>query len=152
MVVECGGARDGKDGGGAAHRGFVFPVIEFHNYVLRSETPTLQELVANSGLHVGVVLPATDGTEWGGEEPLDGVLRVEINGRTVEEGLMSSVPGGPAGSVGWLRGHLEAHGLTLRPRQLVLTGTPLGLYPVRPDDIVRVTAGRLGTVEATVVP
>jgi 2-keto-4-pentenoate hydratase len=44
---------------------------------------------------------------------------------------------------------LEAHGLALRPRQLMLTGTPLGLYPVRPDDTVRVTAGRLGTVEAT---
>ncbi len=130
----------------------VFPVIELHNYVFRSETPTLQELVANSGLHAGVVLPDMDGTEWSGEEPLDGVLRVEINGRMVDEGPMSGVPGGPAGSVGWLRRHLEAYGLTLRPRQLVLTGTPLGLYPVRPDDIVRVTAERLGTVEATVAP
>ena len=65
---------------------------------------------------------------------------------------MSGVPGGLAGSVRWLRGHLEAHGLTLRPRQLVLTGTPLGLYPVRPDDTVRVTAERLGVVEATVGP
>ena len=130
----------------------VFPVIELHNYVLRSETPNLQELVANSGLHAGAVLPDTDGTGWNGEEPLDGVLRIEINGRTVEEGSMSGVPGGPAGSVRWLRRHLEAHGLALRPRQLVLTGTPLGLYPVRPDDTVRVTAGRLGTVEARVVP
>ena len=130
----------------------VFPVIELHNYVLRSETPNLQELVANSGLHAGVVLPDADGTGWSGEEPLDGVLRIEINGRTVEEGSMSGVPGGPAGSVGWLRRHLEAHGLALRPRQLVLTGTPLGLYPVRPNDTVRVTAGRLGTVETRVVP
>ena len=31
----------------------IFPVIELHNYVLRSERPTLQELVANSGLHAG---------------------------------------------------------------------------------------------------
>ena len=52
----------------------------------------------------------------------------------------------------WLRGHLEAYGLTLRPRQLVLTGAPLGLYPVRPDDTVRVTAERLGIVEATIGP
>ena len=62
------------------------------------------------------------------------------------------MPGGPAGSVAWLRDHLEAYGLTLRPRQLVLTGTPLGLYPVRPGDTVRVTAEGLGVVEATVVP
>jgi 2-keto-4-pentenoate hydratase len=130
----------------------VFPVIELHNYVFRSETPTLQELVANSGLHAGVVLPVTDGTEWRDAEPLDGLLRVEINGRTVEEGSMSGVPGGPTGSVRWPRGHLEAYGLTLRPRQIVLTGTPLGLYPVRPDGTVRVTAGRLGVVEATVGP
>jgi 2-keto-4-pentenoate hydratase len=130
----------------------IFPVIELHNYVFRSETPTLQELVANSGLHAGVVLPDTDGAEWGGDEPLDGVLRVEINGRTVDEGPLSGVPGGPAGSVEWLRWHLEAYGRALRPRQLLLTGTPLGLYPVRPDDTVRVTAERLGTVEATVAP
>ena len=130
----------------------VFPVIELHNYVFRSETPNLQKLVANSGLHAGVVLPDAEGAEWSGEEPLDGVLRVEINDKTVEEGSMSGVPGGPAGSVGWLRRDLGAHGLALRPRQLILTGTPLGLYPVRPDDTVRVTAGRLGTVEATVVP
>jgi len=129
----------------------IFPIIELHNYVFRSEPRNLQELIANNGLHAGVVLPATDGARWRGDEPLDGALRVEIGGRTVEEGPMSGVPGGPAGSVEWLRGHLRAHGVALRPRQLVLTGTPLGLYPVRPGDSVRVTAEQLGSVEATVV-
>ena len=81
---------------------------------------------------------------------MDGVLRVEINGKTVDEGPVSGVPGGPAGSLGWLRRHLEEYGLTLRPRQLILTGTPLGLYPVRPDDIVRVAAEGLGAVETKV--
>jgi 2-keto-4-pentenoate hydratase len=129
----------------------IFPVIELHNYVFRSETPNLQELIANNGVHAGVVLPATEGAEWRGEEPLDGVLRVEINGRTVDEGAMSGVPGGPAGSVEWLRRNLEAYGLALRPGQLVLTGTPLGLYPVRPGDSVRVVAERLGIVEMRAV-
>ena len=130
----------------------IFPVIELHNYVFRSKTPNLQELIANNGVHAGVVLPATEGVGWRGEEPLAGTLRVEINGRTVDEGPMSGVPGGPAGSVEWLRRQLNAYGLALRPRQLVLTGTPLGLYTVRPGDSVRVTAERLGTVEATVAP
>ena len=94
---------------------------------------------------------ATEGAQWLGEEPLDGALRVEINGRTVEEGPMSGVPGGPAGSVEWLRRHLAAYGLALRPQQLVLTGTPLGLISLRPGDSVRVTADQLGAVEATVV-
>ena len=82
---------------------------------------------------------------------MTGTLRVEINGRTVEEGSMSGVPGGPVGSVEWLRRNLRAYDLALRPRQLVLTGTSLGLYPLRPDEFVRVTAERLGTVETTVV-
>jgi 2-keto-4-pentenoate hydratase len=137
--------------GDDAHITRVFLVIELHNYVFRSKTPNLQELIANNGLHAGVVLPATEGAQWRGEEPLDGALRVEINGRTVEEGPMSGVPGGPAGSVEWLRQHLAAYGLALRPQQLVLTGTPLGLIPLRPGDSVRVTAEGLGSVETTVV-
>ena len=129
----------------------VFPVIELHNYVFRSEPRNLQELIANNGLHAGVVLPATEDAEWRGDEPLAGALRVEINDTMVEEGPMSGVPGGPAGSVEWLRRHLSSYGLALRPRQLVLTGTPLSLIPLRPGDSVRVTAEGLGAVEATVV-
>ncbi len=129
----------------------VFPIIELHNYVFRSESPSLQELVANNGVHAGVVLPVAEGAWWRGDEPLRGALRVEIDGRTVEEGPMSGMPGGPAGSVEWLRRHLAAHGLALRPHQLVLTGTPLSLTPVRHGDSVRVTAEGLGAVEATVV-
>ena len=129
----------------------IFPVIELHNYVFRSESPTLQELIANNGVHAGVVLPAAEGARWCGDEPLTGALRIEINGRRVEEGPMSGVPGGPTGSVEWLRGHLAAHGLALRPWQLVLTGTPLSLIPVRPGDSVRVAAEGLGDVEAKVV-
>jgi 2-keto-4-pentenoate hydratase len=130
--------------GGDAEIVRVLPVIEPHNCVFRSGPRNLQELIANNGMHAGVVLPATDGTEWSGEEPSEGVLRVEINGRTLEEGLMSGVPGGPARSPCSLRPPLCS-------RQLILRGTPLGLYPVRPGDVVRVTAKRLGTVEATVV-
>ncbi|MBA3471942.1 MAG: fumarylacetoacetate hydrolase family protein, partial [Rubrobacter sp.] len=125
--------------------------IELHNYVFRSKPPNLQELVANNGLHAGVVLPAADCAQWRGDEPLTGVLRVTINGEMVEEGPMSGVPGGPAGSVEWLRRHLPEYGLTLRPQQLILTGTPLSLTPVRPGDSLCVTAERLGTVEATVI-
>ncbi len=129
----------------------VFPIIELHNYVFRSKSPNLQELIANNGLHAGVVLPATDGAQWRGDEPLAGVLRVTINGERVEEGPVSGVPGGPAGSVEWLRGHLPEYGLNLRPRQLILTGTPLSLIPVRPGDSLCVTAEGLGVVESTVL-
>jgi 2-keto-4-pentenoate hydratase len=129
----------------------IFPVIELHNYVFRSRTPNLQELIANNGLHAGVVFPAAEGAQWRGDEPLAGVLRVTINGEVVEEGPVAGVPGGPAGSVEWLGRHLPEYGLNLRPGQLILTGTPLSLIPVRPGDRLCVTAERLGAVEATVL-
>ena len=129
----------------------VFPVLELHNYVLRGQPPTLQELVANNAVHAGVVLPdPASGAQWEGGEPLSGRLSVRINGICVDEGPMDGVPGGPAGSLRWLARHLADHGLPLQPGQLVLTGTPLALIPVRPGDHVAVTADRLGSVTALV--
>ncbi len=44
-----------------------------------------------------------------------------------------------------------AYDLALRPRRLVLTGTPPGLILVRTGDSLRVTAEGSGTMEATIV-
>lgn len=127
----------------------VFPVIELHNFVFRGQPPTLQELVANNCINAGVVLPAEE-TSWDGEEPLTGRLTVQVNGVRVDEGPMDGVPGGPAGSLRWLERQLADYGLSLRNGQLVLTGTPLSLIPVRPGDHVLVTAENRGSVEATI--
>jgi 2-keto-4-pentenoate hydratase len=127
----------------------VFPVIELHNFVFRGQPPTLQELVANNCIHAGVVLPPGE-TSWDGNEPLTGRLTVRVNGVCVDEGPMDGVPGGPAGSLRWLGRQLADHGLSLHPGQLVLTGTPLALLPVRPGDHVEVAAEDGGTVEATI--
>jgi 2-keto-4-pentenoate hydratase len=129
----------------------VLPVVELHNYVFRGQPPTLQELVANNGLNAGVVLPAIEAL-WPGDDRLDGLLKVEVDGRVVDAGPMTGVPGGPAGSLDWLRGHLAQRGLALRPGQLVLTGTPLGLIPVVPGNEVRVTADGVGEVGMSVLP
>jgi 2-keto-4-pentenoate hydratase len=129
----------------------VFPVIELHNYVFRGQPPTLPELVANNGIHAGVVLPPPAAEmPWRGDEPLTGRLTVQIDGTRVDEGPMDGVSGGPAGSLRWLARHLADSGRSLRPGQLVLTGTPLGLIRVRPGASIRVTAEGLGAVEVTV--
>jgi 2-keto-4-pentenoate hydratase len=48
------------------------------------------------------------------------------------------MPGGVRASLGWLRNHLAEAGLALFPGQIILVGTPLGLYPVRSDDHIAV--------------
>ena len=112
----------------------VFPVIELHHFVFRGARKTLAELVANNGLNGGFVLPhegwfsSQDYTERGG------VLSVRISGRLIASGELWPMPGGVRASLGWLRNHLAEAGLPLLPGQIILAGTPLGLYPVRSGD------------------
>ncbi|MBN9511696.1 MAG: hypothetical protein J0I21_21615 [Alphaproteobacteria bacterium] len=122
--------RIGSDGRIAA----AFPIVELHNFVFRAPRKTLAELVANNGLNAGIVMAADDGAGTG---PAPGArLGVRINGRLVDEAGLWPLPGGAEASLDWLRRDLARDGLSLAPRQIVITGTPLGLYPVHPGDTI----------------
>jgi 2-keto-4-pentenoate hydratase len=126
--------RIGTDGAIAS----VFPVVELHHFVFRGVRKTLGELVANNGLNGGFVLPHDHWLSLQECVERDATLSVRINGRLIASGDLWPMPGGARASLGWLRDHLAAAGLALRPGQIVLAGTPLGLYPVRPGDRVAV--------------
>ncbi len=128
----------------------LLPVIELHNYVFRASTPCLQELIANNGMHAGVVRADGSPFPWQPGRAIDGSLQVFVNGRLVETGSLSGVPGGPTGSLRWLRAHLSGLGLALAPGQLVLTGAPLSLLPVAAGDTIRVVAQGIGEVSVEV--
>jgi 2-keto-4-pentenoate hydratase len=116
----------------------AFPVIELHHFVFRGPRKTLPELVANNGLNGGVVLPHDD---WlSSQEYFDrkGTLSVRINGRVVASGVLWPMSGGVASSLQWLQRHLAGTRRDFLPGHIVLTGTPLGLYPVRRGDQVAV--------------
>lgn len=139
--------RIGADGQATA----LFPVIELHNHVFRGNPRTLAELIANNGIHAGVVLADTSEVPWSVDRPIEGHLELFINDRLVEEGSLTGAPGGPAGSLRWLESHLRELGLSLVPGQIVLTGAPLSLISVVAGDHVRVIAEGLGTVSIDVV-
>lgn len=129
----------------------AFPVIELHNYVLRGKMNTLQELIANNGLNAGVVLPQVEGSARRSPSDMFEKLEVLINETLVDSGPLWSMPGGPREAINWLEDHLLQLGLSLRPGQLVLTGTPLALHRLKPGDRVRIVAGRFGAIEVAVV-
>ena len=58
--------------------------------------------------------------------------------------------GGMLASLAWLRGHLAKTGRALLPGQIILTGTALGLYPVRPGDRIAVYVDDMIGSECTV--
>lgn len=126
--------RIGSDGAIAA----AFPVIELHHFVYRGPRPTLVELVANNGINAGFVLPHEGWLTPGRLIGERGLLSVLINDSLVASGELWPLPGGAEASLDWLRGQLSATGLDLEPGHIVLTGTPLGLYPVSRGDRIAV--------------
>jgi 2-keto-4-pentenoate hydratase len=127
--------RIGTDGSITA----AFPVIELHQFVFRAPRKTLAELVANNGINAGAVIPrdleTTSLEDWANAR----TLSVAINGATVDAGSLWAMAGGAAEAVDWLRGNLDRFGEALKPGDLVLAGTPLGLHPVYAGDHVVVS-------------
>jgi 2-keto-4-pentenoate hydratase len=129
----------------------AFPVIELHNFVFRGSPKTLVELVANNGINAGAVLSRDEISM-----PLDRweaarILTVTLNGNAIESGELWAMAGGAVEAVRWLRTNLGRHGVSLAPGDLVLTGTPLGLHPVRPGDRVAVSVDGCELVESRIV-
>lgn len=128
----------------------AFPVVELHNFVFHGPRKTLPELVGNNALNAGVVLPVGTGPWPMHHAGSAAKLTVRINGDLAGEGGLWPRPGGAQASVGWLRRHLAEHNLALEPGHLVLTGTPLGLYPVRPGDYISVSINGVWGVQCQV--
>ena len=129
-----------------------FPVIELHNNVFRGATRTSQELIANNALHAGVVLPPVEGSLRDATELTGEPISVFRNAELLGTATGNSVPGGPFWSLLKVAEHLAMFGSRLKTNQIVLTGSPLPLYPARPGDHIVVRCSRLATVETTVRP
>ncbi len=138
--------RIGEDGDIAT----VFPVIELHHFVFRAPRKTLTELVANNGLNAGIVLPDDTWLSPGNRLTGNATLSVQVNGRSLGTTGLWPLAGGPTASLAWLRDRLGESGLSLLPGQIVLAGTPLGLYPVVTGDHVAVFIDDLSEVQCWV--
>ena len=127
----------------------AFPVIELHNYVLLGRQRAF-ELIANNGMHAGVVMPeqesGIDDPDRLREEPLS----VRRNGHCLGTTTGNAIPGGPFGTLCAIVDQLALYGIGLKRDQIVLTGSPLSLYPVSSGDLIEVDTGSLRRVVARV--
>ncbi len=128
----------------------LLPVIELHNFVFRGPTKTLVELVANNGLNAGVVLAPPPWPMPMPGVPFPALMTVRVSGAIIGEGSAWPQENGPQPSIDWTRDHLASYNQALAPGSLVLVGTPLGLYPVQPGDIVTVAVDGKVAVECRV--
>lgn len=116
----------------------AYPVIELHDFVFEGAQRTLPELIARNGLNIGVVLPDAARIKTLHDWSTATILTVLVNGSAIDSGPLWAFPGAATEALAWLERSLAAEGLSLKSGDLVLTGTPLGLHPVRPGDHVEV--------------
>jgi 2-keto-4-pentenoate hydratase len=129
----------------------LFPVIELHHFVLCSPRPYGPELIASNGMHAGVVL-AEEETRYSGLSRAVRSLSIRINEVVVEAVRDSESIASPIGTLRWLAERLSGLGLRLSKGQLILTGSPMKLYPVAPGSKIVVEAPPLGKTFAEVGP
>lgn len=125
-----------------------FAVVELHHYVLPAAWPRMHWLIASGGLHAGFVCPKP---ETHGNEDVRR-LTVRVNDHLVgdvEDPLKLTCP---VRSLRWLAGRLAEFGIRLQAGQVILTGSPLPLFPVVPSSRVVVEAPPLGTCYVEIDP
>jgi 2-keto-4-pentenoate hydratase len=133
--------------------GRAFAVIELHNYVCRAPVgQRAQELIANNGMHAGVVLPEQELDVVRAWELQDETISVKRNGTVLGTATGRDLPGGPLASMVWLSGRLREFGKVLHRGQIVLAGSPLPLYDAKPADRIEVQSSRLPEVTLTISP
>jgi 2-keto-4-pentenoate hydratase len=76
--------------------------------------------------------------------------RVQLNGQEVATGLGSAVLGNPLNSIAWLADKLGQYGRQLRPGDIVMTGSFVRQFPLRPGDVAVAEFTDIGRVEVKI--
>jgi 2-keto-4-pentenoate hydratase len=127
----------------------MFPVVELHHYVLHSPEPSCQELIASNGMHAGFVVAESATRVRGSSNP---GLTVSISNGAVDSVEEASAVARPIESLRWLTSRLAMVGIRLSRGQVILTGSPLQLFPVKPGMRVVVEAESIGKSSSEFVP
>jgi 2-keto-4-pentenoate hydratase len=76
--------------------------------------------------------------------------RVQLNGQEVATGLGSAVLGNPLNSIKWLAGKLGEYGRSVRPGDIVMTGSFVRQFPLHPGDAAIAEFSGIGRVEVSI--
>ncbi|SIO31480.1 2-keto-4-pentenoate hydratase [Singulisphaera sp. GP187] len=121
----------------------LFPVIELHHFVLPATWSPGPWLIASGGMHAGFVRAETE-TSCSNLAYSARSLRVRINEVVVGAVEDAAAPICPIESLRWLAGRLAQFGRQLCKGQVILTGSPMRLFPVAPGSHIVVEALPLG--------
>jgi len=124
----------------------VYPVIELHNLVLRSDPPHGPELIANNGILAGVV------SGQGLTNPRTSLttdLALVFDGETVDDWTSLRWPDDILTAIGWLAEDQARTGKHLKQGDVILTGAFGPPIPLKDKTKVDVISSAFGGVSAT---
>ena len=127
----------------------MYPVIELHNLVMRSDPPRGHELIANNGILAGVVSgkgmvdPRT---------PMTTDLALLFDGKTVDSWTGLRWPDDILSAIGWLAEQFAEAGKRLEKGDVILTGAFGPPLPLEGKTRVDVTSSAFGNVGAAFLP
>jgi 2-keto-4-pentenoate hydratase len=132
-----------------ATRGVV-PALEIINLCITRTPWNAVEVVATNAVHAGIVLGGQITALEGINLRYEGMV-AEVDGEPVGSGAGVEVLGNPAASVAWLANKLSEFDLTLRPDDIVLSGSIIRMLEVKVGQAVKATFSRIGSVGARFV-
>ncbi len=126
--------------------GAVYPVIELHNLLLRSDPPHGHELIANNAILAGMVSGRGISDPI---EPLTTDLALIFDGETVDSWASLRWPDDILSAIGWLAGQRAEAGERLKRGDVIMTGAFGPPIPLADKTRVDVTSSAFGNVSAT---
>ena len=117
---------------------------------LFGDRPRVVDLVADDSYASAIVLGSPLTPLRGLDLALEGVV-YEYNGKIVGTHTAAEVMGNPLNALAWLANHLETRGLSLRPGDVVMTGSISKVLRPKAGDTIRARFTRIGSVTAKFV-
>ncbi len=136
------------DSAGLAVEG-AFAALELPDFLFSSK-PRAADFVAD-GVHANAIVLGSPLTPIRTLDlALEGVV-YEHNGKIVATNTAAEVMGTPLNSLAWLANHLGSRGLSLKPGDVVMSGSICKLLRPKAGDTIRAKFTRLGSVSAKFV-
>lgn len=121
----------------------VFPCFEIVDSRIADWKIAIQDTVADNA-SCGLFLLG-EGSSPEGIDFEEVRLRVFKNGALLSEGVGKEALGSPLNCVAWLANTFGAHGISLNPGDIILSGSLVPLEPVQAGDTMRVEIDGIGT-------
>jgi len=125
----------------------VIPSFEIIDSRFNDPKIKFEDTVADNGSSAKLIL-GTNITDLKSVDLRTTGLVLEKNGKIIDTAAGAAVMGNPAVAVAWLANKLYKYGITLKPGEIILSGSLTRAYEIKPGDTFTATFGGLGTVKA----